>query len=111
MNLEVDHIEKAAKHYLYLKGEIDVYTSDKLRSTLLPLTEQKDCEIIVDFSLVNYIDSTGLGIFIGALKSTHKHDSSFILTGMNERVRRLFHITGLDEVMNIEEESTREEAK
>lgn len=111
MNLEVNYIEKEEKHYLFLKGEIDVYTSVNLKNALLPLTEQKGREVIVDFSQINYIDSTGLGVFIGALKSTHKHESTIKLIGMNERVRRLFSITGLDEVMSIEEESTREEAK
>lgn len=110
MNLEVNHIEKEEKHYLYLNGEVDVYTSEKLKNALLPLTENKGNEVIVDFSQVNYIDSTGLGIFIGALKATHKHGSSIKLIGMIERVRRLFNITGLDEVISIEE-STREEAK
>ncbi|OIJ14579.1 anti-anti-sigma factor [Anaerobacillus arseniciselenatis] len=110
MNLEINHIEKEGKEYLFLQGEIDVYTSEKLKQTLLPLTAQKGNEVIVNFSDVNYIDSTGLGIFIGALKSTHNHESSMKLTGMAERVRRLFNITGLDEIIDIED-SEREEAK
>lgn len=110
MNLEIKHIEKEGKHYLFLQGEIDVYTSEKLKKTLLPLTAKKGNEVIVDFSDVNYIDSTGLGIFIGALKSTNSNESSMKLTGMIERVRRLFNITGLDEIIDIEE-SEREEAK
>jgi anti-sigma B factor antagonist len=110
MNLEIKHIEEMDKHYLFLTGEIDVYTANKLKDALLPLTEQEAAEVIVDFSQVDYIDSTGLGIFIGALKSTHKNKSFIKLIGMIDRVRRLFKITGLDEVISIEE-STREEAK
>ncbi|RXJ01955.1 anti-sigma factor antagonist [Anaerobacillus alkaliphilus] len=110
MNLEINHIAKDGEDYLLLNGEIDIYTSDKLKYSLLPLTEKKGNKVTVDFSNVNYIDSTGLGIFIGALKATHKYESSIKLVGMIERVRRLFNITGLDEVINIEE-SAREEAK
>lgn len=110
MNLEVKHTEKSDMHYLYLIGEIDVYTSDKLKHALLPLAEKKGNEVIVNFTEVNYIDSTGLGIFIGALKATNQTGSKLKLVGMNDRVRRLFNITGLDEVIIIEE-STREEAK
>lgn len=110
MNLEIKHRAEEERHYLFIDGEIDVYTAEKLKNALVPLTEIKGSEVIVDLSNVNYIDSTGLGIFIGALKSTNKYESHFKLTGMIERVRKLFQITGLDEVIDIEE-SAREEAK
>ncbi|WNF36932.1 STAS domain-containing protein [Bacillaceae bacterium IKA-2] len=110
MDLEINHIKKEGKQFIFLKGEIDVYTSVKLKEILIPLTDIAENEVIVDLAQVSYIDSTGLGIFIGALKSTHKNNSSLKLIGLVERVRRLFRITGLDEVIDIEE-SKREEAK
>lgn len=110
MNLEINHIKKEGKQFIFLNGEIDIYTSVKLKEILIPLTDIAENEVIVDLAQVSYIDSTGLGIFIGALKSTHKNNSSLKLIGLVERVRRLFRITGLDEVIDIEE-STREEAK
>lgn len=110
MNLEINHLEKEGKQFLILNGEIDVYTSAKLKEVLISLTDIAGNEVIVDLAQVSYIDSTGLGIFIGALKSTHKYNSSLKLIGLVERVRRLFRITGLDEVIDIEE-SKREEAK
>lgn len=93
---------------IYLIGEIDTYTAPKLRETLIPLTEEQGKEIVIDLTEVNYIDSTGLGIFIGALKSSHNYHSHLKLQGLSNRVQRLFHITGLDEVIDIEK---REEAK
>lgn len=110
MNLEITHLEKEGKQFLILNGEIDVYTSTKLKETLISLTDIARNEVIVDLAQVSYVDSTGLGIFIGALKSTHKYNSSLKLIGLVERARRLFRITGLDEVIDIEE-STREEEK
>lgn len=110
MQLEVQCIEKEGRYNLLLNGEIDVYTSEKLKEALYPLTNKEGVEIIINLSQINYIDSTGLGVFIGALKMAAKHESSIKLTGMIERVRRLFQITGLDEVIDIEE-SVREEAK
>ncbi len=111
MDFTIDHMVKNGEDYLLLQGEIDVYTSEKLKHSLLPLAEKVGNKVTVDFSRVDYIDSTGLGIFIGALKASHKYGSSIKLVGMIERVRRLFHITGLDEIMNIEEESAGEGAK
>ena len=48
------------------------------------------------------MDSTGLGVFIGALKSTKEYESEMRLVSMQDRVRRLFEITGLDSIMNID---------
>ncbi|GAE93565.1 anti-sigma F factor antagonist [Gracilibacillus boraciitolerans JCM 21714] len=51
---------------------------------------------------VNYLDSTGLGVFIAALKSTKEYHSEMRLEGLQSRVQRLFEITGLNSIMNIE---------
>ncbi|MFB4165181.1 STAS domain-containing protein [Alteribacillus sp. JSM 102045] len=109
MNLDIRTEEKNGLNLLYVGGEVDAYTAPQLRDALLPLTENEGAKVIVDLSEVDYIDSTGLGIFIGALKSSNSNNSTLKLTGLNPRVKRLFSITGLDEVMDIDEE--REEAK
>ncbi|SFQ30731.1 STAS domain-containing protein [Salibacterium halotolerans] len=104
MNLDIRTEELDGETVLFVGGEIDAYTASQLRESLLPLTEKEGAVIVVDLTDVNYIDSTGLGIFIGALKSANSNGSSLRLTGLNDRVKRLFSITGLDEVMDIEEE-------
>lgn len=109
MNLDIQTKEEQARNVVLLSGEVDVYTAAKLKETLTPLAEQEDKELVVDLSNINYIDSTGLGIFIGALKTTEKSNSTLKLTGLNERVRKLFEITGLNEVIDIQSQS-REEA-
>lgn len=109
MNLEINVQEEDRGNVAYLSGEVDVYTASKLKETLNPLAEEAGKDLIVDLTKVDYIDSTGLGIFIGALKSSEKAGTSLQLTGLNERVRRLFEITGLNEVIEIEV-NRREEA-
>ena len=102
MNLKVDVREEGNTRVVYLNGEVDVYTASKLKEKIIPLAEESNKTLIVDLSDVNYIDSTGLGIFIGALKCTDKSGSSLKITGVNSRVQRLFEITGLSEVIEID---------
>lgn len=90
------------EHQVTVSGEIDAYTASELRDTLIPLTEGKGATVIVVLSNVDYMDSTALGIFVAALKSSKKYDSHLKLQGMTDRVRRLFDITGLDEIIDIE---------
>lgn len=102
MNLEIevkDHEENGK--IVMLAGEIDVYTAPELKQTLLPLTEKEGAFVQIDFDQVSYMDSTGLGVFISALKSGQLHQSTIQLIHVHERIRRLFNITGLDEIMDI----------
>lgn len=101
MNLSIDINEKENGVIVKLKGEIDIYTAPKLRKSLIPLTEKSEDTVCVDLNGVTYLDSTGLGIFIYALKSATKHESDLKLIRVKDRVLRLFEVTGLKEIMTI----------
>lgn len=102
INLNVELVEQGTTLHLVLSGEIDAYTAPKLKEELLPLTKRAGASIIVDLENVNYMDSTGLGVFISALKSTKEHGSELKLVQLQERVRRLFEITSLDSIISID---------
>lgn len=101
MNLMVDTVEEKEKSRLIVSGEIDAYTAPKLKDALLPLTKVSGKTVEVDLEQVDYMDSTGLGVFISALKSTKEYDSHLRLINLQTRVMRLFNITGLDEIIEI----------
>ncbi|GGM34421.1 anti-sigma-B factor antagonist [Paraliobacillus quinghaiensis] len=102
INLDVEVVEEDQTITLTLRGEIDAYTAPKLKDALLPLTKKPGAEVIVDLEQINYMDSTGLGVFISALKSTKEYDSELKLIQLQDRVRRLFEITSLDSIITIE---------
>lgn len=101
MNLEVNLMKNMEQATLRLAGEIDAYTAPQLKESFNSLMEQDSREIIVDLEKVTYMDSTGLGVFIGALKSAKEKDKQLKLVNIHERVFRLFQITGLDEIMDL----------
>ncbi|UJL47051.1 STAS domain-containing protein [Virgibacillus sp. NKC19-16] len=101
MNLVVDVVEQNQASTVSLSGEVDAYTAPELKAKLLPLTSQQGHTVNVDLEDVTYMDSTGLGVFISALKSTKEHESQLKLINIQDRVLRLFKITGLDEIMDI----------
>lgn len=104
MNLEISIVEEVEKSKLIVSGEIDAYTAPKLKEALLPLTKESGKTAEVDLNQVNYMDSTGLGVFISALKSTKEVGSHLRLINLQDRVLRLFNITGLDEIIEIGDE-------
>lgn len=102
LNIEVRDALDGYQH-MSISGEIDAYTAPQLRRRLLPLTEKEGAVIVVDLAAVDYMDSTALGIFIAALKSCEQYASHLSLTGMTSRVQRLFEITGLQDIMDVED--------
>ncbi|MCZ0702679.1 anti-sigma B factor antagonist [Natronobacillus azotifigens] len=102
INLDVEVIDDGLSTIVELVGEIDAYTAPVLKESLLPLTEEAGANIIVDLEKVNYMDSTGLGVFISALKSSKEHESKLKLIHLQERVYRLFKITSLDSIITID---------
>jgi len=101
MNLKIDLVESEESILVKVAGEIDVYTAPKLRETLFPLSEKTRVNIVIDLSAVEYMDSTGLGVFVGAFKNVRSNKGTFQLVGLSDRLKRLFEITGLADIMNI----------
>ncbi|MFK4998573.1 anti-sigma factor antagonist [Bacillus sp. N9] len=101
MNILIDMTEKEQVIHVKVSGEIDAYTATELRDALLPAAETKGIKIVVDLSGVIYMDSTGLGVFVGLFKALKSHEGELLLTGMSDRLKRLFDITGLADVMDI----------
>lgn len=104
MNITIDVKEIEQKTEVKISGEIDAYTAPKLRETVFPYTEKKNAEIVIDLSDVSYMDSTGLGVFVGLFKNLNANEGTLQLVGLSERLRRLFDITGLADIMNINSE-------
>lgn len=101
MNLEIQHTEHEGQSIISLRGEIDAYTVTELKEAFGTIMKKEGQEVIVDLEEVTYMDSTGLGVFISALKSAKEHNSELKLVNIQDRVYRLFQITGLDEIMDV----------
>ena len=85
----------------HLDGELDVSTSEQLRSELLALIEDGCRSLVIDMSQLALIDSTGLGVLVGVLKRVLQHDGELILKAPGRSARKVFDITGLDRVFTI----------
>ncbi|MCU1356467.1 MAG: anti-sigma factor antagonist [Acidimicrobiales bacterium] len=80
---------------LEVGGEIDVATAPRLREQLIALVNDQRYQIVVDLEAVDFIDSTGLGVLIGALKRVRTHDGDLALVCTEPRILKVFEITGL----------------
>jgi anti-sigma B factor antagonist len=90
---------------IHVAGEIDAYTAPKLREELSTLAEEGNKTMVVNLKDVTYLDSTGLGVFVGLFKELSKNNGELKLIQLSDRLNRLFEITGLSNIMNISAKS------
>lgn len=84
-------------------GEIDVYTAPRLRDRISELVASDNYHLIIDLEQVDFLDSTGLGVLVGGLKKVRAHDGTMELICNQERLLKIFRITGLAKVFVIHE--------
>ncbi len=84
-----------------ISGEIDVYSSPKVKELLNSIIEDGYNKLYIDLENVRYIDSTGLGVLIGALKKVRENDGSILLVCTNPQIRKIFNITGLVKIFDL----------
>jgi anti-sigma B factor antagonist len=101
VDLKLDHYNKDGIEIVNVEGEIDVYTAPRLRELLIELVNNGKHQIVVNMEKVEFLDSTGLGVLVGGLKRVRAHDGSLDLVCTQERILKIFRITGLTKVFGI----------
>ena len=103
MDLKLDDHIKDGIRVVDVEGEIDVYTAPRLRELLIELVNNGHYQPVVNMEKVEFLDSTGLGVLVGGLKRVRAHDGSLDLVCTQERILKIFRITGLTKVFGIHE--------
>ncbi|MDU7037590.1 MAG: anti-sigma factor antagonist, partial [Staphylococcus simulans] len=94
MNLNIETQEHDGYYEIKVGGELDVYTVPELEQVLTPIKQEGTHDVYVNLTNVSYMDSTGLGLFVGTLKALNQNDKELYIIGASERISRLFEITG-----------------
>lgn len=85
-----------------LAGEMDVYTSQEFKKTLIEIIKNQKYKLIVDLVKVTYIDSAGVGSLLGGLKRTRdKKGNLWLIYSRSSGVWKFFNITNLDDNFSI----------
>lgn len=101
VDLGLDVSEQNGYSVLAVSGEVDVATVPRLREQLHGLVAQGSTKIVVDLDSVDFLDSTGLGVLVGALKRVRSNDGELSLVCTQPRIRKVFEVTGLTKVFSL----------
>ena len=86
-------------------GELDAHTAPQVRE-MVEAAITPGAKVAVDLTGVTFLDSTGLGVFVTALKHLREVDGTLDLVITSPRVLKVFELTGLDVVIPIHEDTS-----
>ena len=89
---EIEHVDRGV---LSLRGPL---TMENVSPFLNAVRRESAPTMILDFSGVPYLDSSGLGSLVSAYTSCQKAGRRVALTGVNKRVMKVFEITKVEEI-------------
>jgi len=84
-----------------LAGEIDMHSSPVLREKLLAVIRDRPQRLIVNFSNVSYIDSSGIATFVEGLKHIKAYSGRLQLSEIPKPIMEIFSFSKLDKVFEI----------
>lgn len=101
MGLKVDLRQEEDKLFVDLQGDLDINSNKEFKEKVNSVQGIKN--IIVNCENLSYIDSTGLGAFVSIYKNIKEKGEKLVITGLKPHIKKIFLITDLDKVFEIEE--------
>ena len=98
MELVISTENAGASCTIALDGEVDVYTSPRLRQTLTEVIDAGCVNVVVDLQNLGFIDSSGLGVLVSGLRKVKENGGTLRLVCTKDSILKIFRITGLDKV-------------
>jgi anti-sigma B factor antagonist len=99
--LELEVGRKGDWQVLTVRGEVDVTTTPRVRAQLIALLSDGRPNLVVDLEGVRFMDSSGLGALVAALKLARSRSGELRLACEKPRsVRKVLEVTGLERVLD-----------
>lgn len=99
MSLSINTSDDAAK--VLVEGEVDVSNADQLRSAVDAALAGSAPEVTIDLGQVPYIDSTGIGVLVGAAHRAQEAGKQLVVASPQKNVARVLGLLGVADDLNI----------
>jgi anti-sigma B factor antagonist len=106
MDIEVKEVGKVT--VVAPRGDVDMAVADEVRRRLTGLVDRGRGRLVLDLGAVMYIDSSGLGALVAAMKHARAAGGDVKVCMLGNDVRSLFEMTRLNKVLSVH--ATRQEA-
>ena len=101
MELGISTSTTSECYLITVSGEVDISNADALRDAINLGMDAPASEVCLDFGKVGYIDSTGIGVLVGAARKADDLDKDFSVICAQPTVMRVAQLLGVDKEINI----------
>jgi anti-sigma B factor antagonist len=101
LQLSIDH-EDGAAVVIVVGGELDVATTPAFRDLVNDLVSRGHTRLVLDLGGLEFVDSTGIGAFVGAMQKAKQAYGSLTLRAVPPRISSVLRVVGLDTVIPVE---------
>jgi anti-sigma B factor antagonist len=91
----------ATTQVVAVRGEIDLFTAPELKQVVTDAIESGERRVVIDLTDVSFLDSTALGVLIGAVKRLRSRGGALAIVNTEPSITKTFEITGLDQIFTI----------
>ena len=100
--MEIKYLNKDDGIYAELYGELDEYSAEYVRISLddqLKTVNRNKKKLILDFSNVSFMDSTGIGVLLGRYNKFSKNNINIYIKNPTSYVNRIFEMSGIYQII------------
>ncbi|MCY6958607.1 anti-sigma F factor antagonist [Clostridium brassicae] len=98
--MNVSFENKGDKLVVHMLGELDHHSAEEVRNKIDDRVEREKCyKLVLDFSGVTFMDSSGIGVVIGRYKKLLRSKGKLYITKVNGSVKRVFELSGMFKII------------
>ncbi len=97
----IEQGSEAGHYVIAARGEIDLFTAPELKQVITEVIESGEHRVAIDLTEVSFLDSTALGVLIGAVKRLRSRGGALAIINTDSSIAKTFEITGLDQIFTI----------
>lgn len=98
-NFDCNELLEGDVRVLRVAGDVDFDVAPQLKRAIISCIDAGERRLIIDLSEVGFIDSTAIGVLVGAIKRLRGAGGSLVVVCNNEDVRGIFDAVGLENVI------------
>jgi|SRR5262245_35190200 len=99
--MDISEDRRADAVVLALSGKLDAMTAKTFEEKILQVINSGAQRLIVDLSLLEYVSSAGLRVFLLAAKRLQANDGKIALCGLQDHIRQVFDLAGFSSILSI----------
>jgi anti-anti-sigma factor len=99
--LKVETIQTEGGVELLVQGELDIATAPRLLACFQAIVEKGPCEVVLDVSGLDFVDSAGLSLLVALQKRADSKGKRLDVRSPSPQLLRLLELTGLSSYFHL----------